>query len=292
MDPGILIERYVPESVLRTLARDRGIRLAEKIKPEIVEDLVESIGLDEAWALLDDHFEVGRGSVYWYAPHGAHRLKRSFIDDRLREYCGHDPFDHSAHLQVDRSQNIVCARWLEDQTLLIYFARVRRQSIIEDLERRIIRRTILSTAFLRMDVELLECWGDFETARITANVMAEALGLSGFVSQAILANEVQHLLSVLDARLVTDRFKDDEGRYDVIELVKRPETRSLEEEPEYVERHAGKPHIRKVVEFDVPNGQSDVRMEITKAGGFRFYAYTRRDVIDYVLQKLRGVKNP
>lgn len=290
MDPGILIETYVPESTIRDLARRSGIRYSGKTKPELVVELIAEVGQDEAWALLDEYFEVGRSSVYWFSPQGIETMSRRTVEEALRNYNGVDLFDYSVTPDVSGPPGLICARWLTDDNLQVYFARVRHQSIVVGLERQIIPRTILSVGFLRIQDRLLENWGDADTAAVSATILADALGLSGFVSQAVVANEVGQFVNNLGARLVSDRFRDDEGRYDVIELVKREGTLSLEDEPECAERHSGKPHIRKLIEFDVPGVSRPVRMEITKRGGFRFQAYTPRQVIDHVLQQFRGLK--
>ena len=58
MNPAILIDRYVPEGSLRSIARQSQIKHSGKTKQQLIKDINDRLGEEQTWGILDDYFEV------------------------------------------------------------------------------------------------------------------------------------------------------------------------------------------------------------------------------------------
>jgi hypothetical protein len=282
---------YVPEPVLARLATDQGIDATGERKRAIAKALAEQADELALWGVVRGFVRTGRSVVTWYLPQRpVAELTPDSVQKRLVDHYDQNPFEDDLTFNLTLIPEVVSAMWLSDDVALLELARIKEAAAWDGLDFAPRAVTAFSRAVLRMGTTFLECWGDFQTARATGGRLGLILGL-GNTQQVVLDDaELDQLTSRLRARIPLARVKDDSGTYDTIEVVADPIVRDLQQIAAYRSDIAGKPSIRRVIEFDPPAGGSAVRLEITRSSGFWFRGFVGEDMVEHVLSIIRAIK--
>lgn len=257
----------------------------------VAESLTKEVDEGEMWGVIREYVRTGRSVVSWYVPRRpVAELTRGSVEERLIEHYERNPFEEDLRFDLTSTPEVISAMWLTDDVALLELARAKEAPAWDGLDFSPRLLTAFSRVVLRTGTTFLECWGDIQVAKAAGKSLGLILGI-GMTDQITLADEeLDELTSVLKARIPLDRVKDDSGTYDTIEVTADPLVRDLQQVPEYQSDIAPKPSIRRVIEFDPPDGGPPVRLEITRSSGFWFRGYVAEEVVEHVLSVVRSIK--
>lgn len=282
---------YVPEPSLAALAKERGITISTKNKRILAEELVQSLEAADLWQIVTHSVRTGRSVVSWYLPQQpVAELTRDSVQDSLITHYDANPFEIDLEFDLTSVPEVASGMWLTDDVALLELIRGKEIYEWDRLSLRPRLRTMFSRAILRMGATFLECWGDSESAQASGGRLGLILGLGEPQQVTLNDAELDQLTSDLAARITLARVKDDSGNYDTYEVTADPMIGDLQQVQDYQTGIAGKPSIRRVIEFDPPSGGPPVRLEITRSSGFWFRGYVAEEVVDDVLSVVRALK--